>query len=761
MKGDKVAHATMGAKGTSILTLRRILLVIGLLLSGTVAWMLLWTGDRYRDFAVETLNSSVSSTVNFFVRSRVINDYANRITPVMNDWSRTARLVKALQEKNVANIKTELNFFSNAPQVTQGEINLIQTIAYDKDLNKVASSDGSNGESVMDDPSLSDMLKSRDKAESRKTVSYIWEMKDGRPVFSMILPIGGFRAVGFLEVVTDPLPILQGMGNVLGGDFRIIGNDGQILFESLEDGGDGDANNAPSTDATANAAPTNTPTKDTEGTIRRASVDISIGNGRGGQWTQATFTRDITDFYNQTDALRTLSIELLVGVLGIGWIAGWLLLKFTVFRNLHGFARAMTSIADGDTGVRLPKVGNDEIGEMRKALVQLRESVHHAMVLQNMVENTPTMTALMSPEGKLTYLNASAKRYLGVDANDVKEDFLNLGPEFLRKLRNPDNLPFEEIHQSENNHLDILAAPVRDKDNNLVGTMLAWTNVSEREESRLAVQELVVEVENVARSVTAQSEMLLELANNLTNQSEETTTQSGTALDVSRDAASNTQNVATAVEELSTSIAEINRQTEDASTVTERARSEAEESQHNIVSLENASSQIGSIIDLINDIAHRTKLLSLNATIEAERAGELGKGFAVVAEEVKSLADQTANATGKIGDLTGAIQTEVQKAAKSMSTVGDVIHQVNDIQNTITRSVEEQRRATSEISENVQRIAQGAGTMDEMIRFVNSGAQNTGKTAYDLNSASHELSQMAKNLSDRMAAFSSRVKIGN
>ncbi|AUG53182.1 methyl-accepting chemotaxis protein [Thalassospira marina] len=722
--------------------------------------MLLWTGDNYRNFAVETLNNSVSSTVNFFVRSRVINDYANRITPVTNDWSRTTRLVKALQDKNVENTKTELTFFSNASQVTQGEINLIQTIAYDSDFNKVAFSDGGNGESVADDPALNDMLKSRDKAAARKAVSYIWHMSDGRPVFSMILPIGGFKAVGFLEVVTDPLPILQGMGTVLGGDFRIIGNDGQVLFESLEN--DGETEDTPPAEAAADEAKAeagDAPAK--EKSTQRASVDVNIGNGRGGQWATATFTRDITEFYSRTGELRNLSVELLVGVLAIGWIAGWLLLRFTVFRNLRGFARAMTSIAEGDTSVRLPKVGNDEIGEMRKALVQLRESVRQAMILQNMVENTPTMTALMSPEGELTYLNASAKRYLGGDTNDVKEDFLELGPDFQRKLRNPSNLPFEEVLQSGNDHLDILAAPVRDKDNELVGTMLAWSNVSEREESRIAIQELVVEVENVARSVTAQSEMLLELANNLTHQSEETITQSGTALDVSRDAASNTQNVATAVEELSSSIAEINRQAGDASTVTERARSEAEESQRNIVSLENASSEIGSIIDLINDIAHRTKLLSLNATIEAERAGELGKGFAVVANEVKSLADQTANATGKIGDLTGAIQTEVKKAARSISTVGDVIHQVNDIQNTITSSVDEQRRATSEISENVQRIAQGAGTMDEMIRFVNGGAQSTGKTAYDLNSASHELSQMAKSLSDRMAAFSSRVKIGD
>jgi methyl-accepting chemotaxis protein len=297
------------------------------------------------------------------------------------------------------------------------------------------------------------------------------------------------------------------------------------------------------------------------------------------------------------------------------------LLRTTVFRNLRAFAGAMTSISNGDTNVRLPRVGSDEIGEMRKALVGLREAVRQAMILQNMVENTPTMTALITPEGELTYLNASAQTYVGGDAASVSGDFLKVGAEFQNRLSNPANLPFTEVVKTERDHLELLAAPVRDKDNVLVGTMLAWNVVTEREESRIAVSEMMAEVARVAQSVTEQSEGLLGLARDLTSQSENTVDQSGSALDVSREAASNTQNVATAVEELSSSIAEINRQASEAANVTNRARTEAEESQRNIVSLEKASSEIGSIIDLINDIAHRTKLLSLNATIEAERAG--------------------------------------------------------------------------------------------------------------------------------------------
>lgn len=760
MTGDKAAKTAIAGGATGLLTLRRILLVTGLLLSGAVTWMLLWTGDTYRNFAVETLNNSVGGTVNFFVRSRVAQDYADKVTPIVNEWSRLGSLVKSYQDNDQARMKAELNILSNASQVVQGELVLVETIAYDTDFNQLATSDANLGASVTDDPAVMDYLKTRDKADARKPVTYMWATPTGKPVFSTIVPVGGFRAVGFMEVITDPLPTLAGIGKVLGGNFRILGSDGNVLFESLEDGdaSEGGEALAPTADSDAPAEVEAKPAEAAGGT-HRATVDISVGNDRGGVWATATFDRDITDFYSQTDDLRTLSIEILVAVLLVGWIAGWILLRTTVFRNLRAFAGAMTSISNGDTNVRLPRVGSDEIGEMRKALVGLREAVRQAMILQNMVENTPTMTALITPEGELTYLNASAQTYVGGDARSVSGDFLKVGAEFQKRLSNPANLPFTEVVKTERDHLELLAAPVRDKDNVLLGTMLAWNVVTEREESRIAVTEMMAEVARVAQSVTEQSEGLLGLARDLTSQSENTVDQSGSALDVSREAASNTQNVATAVEELSSSIAEINRQATEAADVTNRARTEAEESQRNIVSLEKASSEIGSIIDLINDIAHRTKLLSLNATIEAERAGELGRGFAVVANEVKSLADQTASATGQIGDLTTAIQQEVQKAAHSISTVGDVIHQVNDIQSTITHSVDEQRRATSEISENVQRIASGAGSMDQMIRFVNDGAQSTGRSAHDLNTASRELSDMARNLSERMKEFSERMKL--
>jgi len=114
--------------------------------------------------------------------------------------------------------------------------------------------------------------------------------------------------------------------------------------------------------------------------------------------------------------------------------------------------------------------------------------------------------------------------------------------------------------------------------------------------------------------------------------------------------------------------------------------------------LSEAANRIGSVMELIQEIAEQTNLLALNATIEAARAGEAGKGFAVVASEVKDLANQTAKATGEISDHVNRVQEETKTAAEAMTGIANKIGEINQVTSAVSAAVEEQSSATQEVS---------------------------------------------------------------
>src|SRR5207342_3768635 len=107
---------------------------------------------------------------------------------------------------------------------------------------------------------------------------------------------------------------------------------------------------------------------------------------------------------------------------------------------------------------------------------------------------------------------------------------------------------------------------------------------------------------------------------------------------------------------------EIGRQVEASARIAGEAVEQAQNTDARISQLSQAAARIGDVVDLIQTIAGQTNLLALNATIEAARAGAAGKGFAVVASEVKTLAEQTAKATGEISQQISSIQAATQES---------------------------------------------------------------------------------------------------
>ncbi|MGA8862354.1 MAG: methyl-accepting chemotaxis protein [Gallionella sp.] len=236
--------------------------------------------------------------------------------------------------------------------------------------------------------------------------------------------------------------------------------------------------------------------------------------------------------------------------------------------------------------------------------------------------------------------------------------------------------------------------------------------------------------------------------------------------------------MASAMEELSVSIDQVSEHANDAHRVSQTSseqaveggriiHSAATEMEHiatavnnvggTIRGLEEYSSEISGIVNVIREIADQTNLLALNAAIEAARAGEQGRGFAVVADEVRKLAERTAISTKEISAMITKIQdgtkqavTEMEigvkrvsdgvelarQAGNSVSSISDAAQQAARAVDDITHSIKEQSLAARDIAERIEKIAQGTEE--------NSAASsNTADSAKQMAELSKQLDELA------------------
>jgi methyl-accepting chemotaxis protein len=265
------------------------------------------------------------------------------------------------------------------------------------------------------------------------------------------------------------------------------------------------------------------------------------------------------------------------------------------------------------------------------------------------------------------------------------------------------------------------------------------------------VGQIVTLVSAAASQLEASSSTLSRTAGTVEQVSQQASSASG-------EASRNVHSVAAASEELSTSIGEISRQVEASARIAGEAVEQAQKTDSRISQLSQAAARIGDVVDLIQTIAGQTNLLALNATIEAARAGDAGRGFAVVATEVKSLAEQTAKATGEIGQQIADIQSATKESVTAIKEIGAIITRISEISATIASAVEQQGAATQEISKNVQRAAEGTSKVEASISDVQRGASEAGGASSEVLSAAQSLSGESNRLKHEVTKFMNSVR---
>jgi len=286
--------------------------------------------------------------------------------------------------------------------------------------------------------------------------------------------------------------------------------------------------------------------------------------------------------------------------------------------------------------------------------------------------------------------------------------------------------------------------------------------ISEMKQNLESIIKIVV---STTHSLTSSATQLSAIAEQMSRTAETTTERTNT--------------VATASEEMSQTVIDIARNTtnmaenskqaldtaKEGNSVVDLAVKEVNEIEKSVIktsefveTLGEKSSQIGQIVNTINDIADQTNLLALNAAIEAARAGEQGRGFAVVADEVRKLAERTASAISEINNMIQSIQHEVSKTVDYMKDTTKRVKSGVELSGKAGTALKNIVKSSEDLQLMIQQIAAAIEEMSSTSEQISREIVDISNASKESSQSSHETAQAAVELSNIATSLQKNIE---